>query len=78
MPVFLLNIIISLAIKFGLAFLFRRFPGIPQEIRDLLSEFLDKLKLAKSAEEKNALKAEVKAKVKKHCEGTGCPMDVKG
>lgn len=72
MPGFLLSIIINLAIKFGLAFIFKRFPGIPEEIKEMIREFLEALKGAKTKEEKAALKAEVQAKVKKHCTGSAC------
>lgn len=78
MPIFLINILISLAIKFGLAFFFKRFPGIPEEIKQIIKDLLESLKLAKTKAERAQLKAEAKQKVKKVCEGIACPADLKG
>lgn len=77
MPPFLLNIIISFAIKFGLAWLVKRFPGIPQEVIDIIEKLLGGLKSAESPDEKAMLKRQAMRDVKAHCDGVACESGVK-
>lgn len=67
-----------MAIKFGMSWLVKRFPGIPQEAIDIIEKLLTGLGTAKSAEEVVALKKQALVDVKAHCDGIGNPSDIKG
>jgi hypothetical protein len=54
MPAWLLNLLIKLAIDFGLPFLLKKFPWIPGEVKQIIEELLAQIK------EANGQKAEVR------------------
>jgi hypothetical protein len=72
----LISLIISFALRFGLAWLVKRFPWLPPGVVEILEELLTNLKM-KKMEKKQAVR-EAKAKIKKVCTGTACPTELKG
>ncbi len=63
MPVWLINLLVSLAIKVGLPYLLKAFPWIPQEVMAIINKLIEDLKdpkLSNSVSRKKAL-----AKVRK-------------
>ena len=73
MPSWLINALVSIAIKVGLPWVIQNFPGIPQQVIDIINELLKNLQdpsQSNSAAKKQALAA-VKA-----CT-VGCEAEVK-
>jgi hypothetical protein len=79
MPGWILSLIISFALRLGLAWLIKRFPNLPPEILDLLEDLISKKQDPRlSTEEKKQAEAETRKKIKEVCTGVGCPSDTKG
>lgn len=64
MPIWLINIIISFALKLGMAFLLKKFPGIPDEIRQIIQEMIDAIKSSPGDKDEIVKNAKVKIKSK--------------
>lgn len=71
MPAWLIQLIITLAVKFGLPWILKKFPGIPPEVMKVIEELLGNL--ATHKEEKAKLVAEAKEKVAA-CYGPECKL----
>lgn len=74
MPIWLINLLISLAIKLGLPYLMEKFPNLPKSIWDLIAELL---KHIHGAQDKVAEVAKARLILREHCYGPGCPTDLK-
>lgn len=72
MPIWLIQLIVTLAVKFGVPFILKRFPSIPAEVIKIIEELIAKLTDQKA--EKQVLIAEAKQKVKAICEGPHCEL----
>lgn len=72
MPVWLIQILITLAIKFGLPWILKKFPSIPPEVIKIIEELIQKLEGHK--EEQKALVAEAKKKALQVCTGPDCSL----
>lgn len=70
MPPWLISLAATLAIKFGIPWVIKMWPGIPQQVIDIINELLGKLK--NPAESNSAAKKLAIVKIKE-CTGTGCP-----
>jgi hypothetical protein len=76
MPAWLISLLVSLAVKLGVPWLLRRFPGLPAWLVEILEELLGKLKDAK--QDKHDAVREAKEKIHQQCNGqVGCPADTK-
>ena len=73
MPTFILNWIISLAIKFGMAWLLKKFPWLPDYVVKAIEDLLEELKSAKNC--KKVAKKKAIAKIKSRG-GIGTPPDL--
>lgn len=79
MPAWLLSFIISMALKFGVAWLMKQFPNLQTRFPILwaiLSELIQKVEsgeLTRQEAEKQA-----HDRIKKECFGVGCPVDTVG
>lgn len=74
MPTWLILLLIKLAIKFGSAWLLKKFPWLPKEVQDIIEWLLEQLKkpnVSNSVAKKKAIH-NIKA-----CYGIGCPIDLK-
>lgn len=74
MPVWLINILVNIAIKVGLPWVVQKFPKLPQEIVDIISELLEQLKnpnISNSVANKQAI-----ARVNEFCT-SGCEAKIK-
>lgn len=74
MPTWLINIIVTLAVKVGLPWVVQKFPKMPQEIIDIISQLLEQLKnptVSNSVAKKQAL-----TRVKEFCTA-GCEATTK-
>lgn len=79
MPAFLLDLLISLALKFGVPWLLSKFPFLPSNLKDILQQLIDDVKKSKD-EHKEAVadaRSEAKSRIKKECFGVGCAIDTK-
>ena len=56
MPAWLIGLLINLAIKFGWAWLVRKFPWLPQEVKDEIQHAVDNIKKAKTLKGMNKVK----------------------
>ena len=75
MPAWILSMIIPLAIRLGVSFVLKRFPGIPPEVRAILESL--QLKLKTPGVSNSGAKKQAVADFKAYCEGTGCPTGLK-
>lgn len=75
MPAWLITFLLNTALKLGLAWLVKRFPGIPEEVKSALQEFINEVKVHKTSNKIAKKKAAAKIKA---CYGVGCPTDLKG
>lgn len=84
MPTFLIQLLISFALKFGLSFIFKKFPGLQERfplLWQILDELLSNVKAAREAGDESAEKQarrRARDRMKKECFGTACPTDTKG
>lgn len=79
MPGWLIGWVISLLVKFGLAWLVKKLPWIPAEVIELLKELLTKKQdPALSVEEKRVAEKETRRRIRRVCIGVGCSPDLKG
>lgn len=76
MPAWLISFLISIAIKFGMPWVLKKFPWVPMEVVTLIEELLEKLKIHK--QEKVELIRTTKEKAKEICIGAACPAETKG
>lgn len=67
---FWVSILVTLALKFGLPWLLKRFPWIPVEVREIVEDAVKKVNELKRAKEEAIQGARERAK---ECYGTGCP-----
>lgn len=74
MPAWLLQILITIAIKIGVPALLKYFPGVPQQVVDIINQLLDSLKDPKQSN--SAAKKIAISSVKDFCT-TGCESDTK-
>ena len=79
MPTFLVNLLISLIVKFGLPYvltwLHDRFPWIPiATVRPVLDELVENLKAHKEAKKETMQSAKQKMR---ECLGVACPVELK-
>ena len=72
MPAWLIQLLITLAINFGLPWLLKKFPWIPPEVRKIIEDLINKLKDHK--EQKEVLVSEAKQKVRE-CYGPNCKIN---
>lgn len=75
MPAWLIQIIVTLAIKFGVPYIVKLFPKIPDQVIDIIDTLLEQLKdpnVSDSSAKKTALYS-----IKAHCEGVACPPSPK-
>ena len=73
MPSWLLNLLVSLAIKVGMPYLLKYLPWIPQEVMVIIEKLLNDLQkpdTSNSMAKKAALRD-----VKQYCSGVGCASD---
>jgi hypothetical protein len=78
MPSFLIGIIVNLAIRFGMAALVKRFPGIPPEVIAVIEQLLKILSTpGLSREQKKEAEKKAKKRVKDVCNGVACETDLK-
>lgn len=78
MPAWLITFLISAAIRLGLAWLVKHFPGLPPEIVKIIEELLQILGDSNaSRQEKQSAKDAARQKIKDACSGTGCPTEIK-
>lgn len=76
MPPFLINLLITLAIRFGLPFILRKFPGLPAGVKEMLEEFLESLKV--NRRDRRAAEERLKTRLKTECFGVECEIPLKG
>lgn len=79
MPAWLINIIVSLAIKVGIPWVVQHIPGIPQAVIDIITQLLNDLnnpKVSNSAAKKMAV-AQVKA-LREQASGVARSPETKG
>lgn len=76
MPAFLINLLITLAIRFGIPLILRRFPGLPAGVKEILEEFLESLKV--NRRDRKAAEERAKARLKNECFGIECEIPPKG
>lgn len=74
MPAWLVPIVVQIAVKFGVPWLLKVIPGIPQVVIDIINDLLNKL--ADPTQSNSAAKKDAIDKIKK-CTGSFCPPDVK-
>lgn len=74
MPVWLIELLISLALKFGLPYLIKAFPSLPKEVWEVVETIL---KAVQSAENPQDKAKEIRTAVNQ-CTGVGCPPETKG
>lgn len=70
MPAWIINIIITLAVRFGLPWLLKLLPWLPAEAERVIEELLENLKIHR-AEKKEVVSA-AKEKIKTVCKGDQC------
>ncbi len=79
MPGWLIGWVISLLVKFGLAWLVKKLPWLPPEVIELLRELLSiKQDPNKSDQEKRMAERETRRRIRRVCNGVGCAPDLKG
>lgn len=74
-PAWMISFLIQAAVKFGLAWAIKQFPGLPAEVIKIIEDFLEEIKkphVSNSSAKKTAI-----AKIK-DCYGVGCPTETKG
>lgn len=71
MPAWLIQIIVTLAIKFGIPFILKRFPGIPPEVIKIIEDLISKL--TQHSEQKSIIVGQAKADLRK-CIGDSCKL----
>lgn len=77
MPTFILNLLISLVLKFGLRWLFGRFPGLSERF-PLLAKILQELvENVRSGVPEHVARKKAAHRIKKECLGVGCELDLK-
>lgn len=74
MPVWLINILISLAIKFGVPWLMAKFPLISPAVQQIIDGLLSDLQ--SHSQQKAQIVSGAKEQIRKVCSGTTCPTDV--
>lgn len=71
MPNWIINMLVNLAVKIGLPWLMKKFPGLPSEVWALIEGILSYIH---AADDKSQALAQVKAAVKV-CEGISCHLE---
>ncbi len=69
MPAWIIQLIVTLAVRLGLPWVLKKFPGIPAEVQKVIEELLENLTQHKS--EKKVLVSEAKKKISA-CYGDTC------
>ena len=75
MPAWLINALVSLAIKIGFPLLLKYIPWLPNEVLVIIEKLLSDLQkpdISNSMAKKTALRD-----VKEYCSGVGCPAETK-
>lgn len=70
MPGWLISLLATLAIKFGIPWIIKKWPGIPQQVIDIINELLSKLN---DPNQSNSAAKKVAIFKIKECTGVGCP-----
>jgi len=74
MPTWLINVLVTAAVKIGVPWLIQKFPWIPKEVVEIINQLVEQLKnpnVSNSVAKKTALK-----EVKEFCT-TGCSPQLK-
>lgn len=72
MPAWIIQLIVSLAVRLGLPWVLKRFPFIPAEVQKIIEELVKNLTEHKS--EKKVLVSKAKQKISA-CYGDTCPKN---
>lgn len=83
MPAWILNIILPLAVKFGLEWALLHFPKLPESVKKILQDLIDALSASKAdrksaKQDEKEMVREAKQKIKVACNGVGCESGLKG
>lgn len=74
MPVWMINLLISLAVKWGLPWLLAKFPLLPPWLEQIIEKIIEDLK-QENADKKQIIK-EAHNQVRQACSGSACPTDL--
>lgn len=72
MPAFLIQMLVSLVLRFGMAWLLKRFPGIPDEVKQIVEETAGELSKHKEARRKTLRRARARVS---GCVGPSCKVE---